>query len=319
MREAVRASGPEQDNTGRYLTSLRKRELLDAEEEVILSKRIEAGLFAEHLLSLAEDDEEGQRLPVVATRDALLTIAEEGREAKALFIESNLRLVANLAKRYIGGRSHLQYDDLVQEGNKGLIRAVEKFDYQKGFKFSTYATWWIRQAITRSLPEQDQGIRIPVHKWEDINKLGSRIRKYEKENYTEPTDEELSEELGWSLDRVQQAKEAMHIFISLDAPVGEDGDSTLSDVVSVTAPSPEDIALNNVERTELEDAISELDDRSAAIIRMRYGLLDGEPWSLADIGKRFELSRERVRQLEVKALEKLKEIMYSEGSDKLSA
>jgi RNA polymerase sigma factor (sigma-70 family) len=295
----------ERDLVGVYLHEISRTPLLDAAQEVELSKAIEAGLYAEHLL------EEGT-LPQGVGSEELERLVLEGERAKDLFIRANLRLVVSIARRYV--RSGMPMLDLIQEGNTGLVRAVEKFDYERGFKFSTYATWWIRQAISRAIAQQERTVRLPVHLVEDVNRMRSVARQLTRELGSDPEPEQIAAALGVTLDRVMELIRWSQDTVSLDTPVGDDGDTNLGDLVADSdAPSPEEIVLTALERQRIESLLNHLDDRSAGIMRARYGLEDGREHSLTEVASRFSLSRERIRQLEIQALGRLRELARAEG------
>ncbi len=297
----------ERDLVGVYLHEISRTPLLDAAEEVDLSKAVEAGLYATSLLA------EGQ-LPEHITRQELRQLAAEGRAAKEKFVKANLRLVVSIARRYV--RSGMPMLDLIQEGNTGLVRAVEKFDYQRGFKFSTYATWWIRQAISRAIAQQERTVRLPVHLVEDVNRMRNAARQYTREHGQDPEPEQLAEALSVPVERVLELIRWSQDTVSLDTPVGDDGDTHLGDLVADSdEPSPEDVVLAGLERERLEILLAHLDERSAGIVRARYGLEDGREHSLTEVASRFSLSRERIRQLEIQALSRLRELARSEGLD----
>ncbi len=282
-----------------YLNEIGKVALLNAEQEVDLSKRIEAGLYAEHILNDPDTD-----ITRARKRDLKL-LAGDGARAKDHLLEANLRLVVSLAKRYTGhGMSFL---DLIQEGNLGLIRAVEKFDYTKGFKFSTYATWWIRQAITRAMADQGRTIRLPVHMVEQVNKLQRARRLLHQQLGRDATDQELAEELDISPERVAELTAHARDLVSLDQNVGDDGESQLGDFIEDTdATDAEDAVTFQLMRSQLDDVLGTLESREQQVLRMRYGLDDGKPRTLDDIGKEFGLSRERIRQIERETMAKLR-------------
>jgi RNA polymerase primary sigma factor len=295
------------DSVGLYLDEIARTPLLDAATEVELSKAIEAGLFAEHLLSTGRVGRAKGGAPKRATCDELEWIAEEGQRATQRFIQANLRLVVSIARKY--GRSAMPMLDLVQEGNTGLIRAVEKFDYEKGFKFSTYATWWVRQAITRGIAQQARVVRLPVHVVEELNQIGSARRNLERRLGREPEPAELAAELDMSVERVLDLMAWGRDHVSLDTPVDEDGDTSLGDLVAKeTMPGPDSAVLDDESRRRLDDLVELLDERSADVIRSRYGLVDGRQEKLADIGARHGVSAERVRQLEREALAQLRKL-----------
>ena len=295
----------ERDLVGVYLHEISKTPLLDAAQEVDLSKNIEAGLYAEYLLELDE-------LPAKWDRDELKAMVRLGDTAKDLFIRANLRLVVSIARRYV--RSGMPMLDLIQEGNTGLVRAVEKFDYERGFKFSTYATWWIRQAISRAIAQQERTVRLPVHLVEDVNRMRNVVRQLTRELGGEPEVIQIADALGVTVERVVELKRWSQDTVSLDTPVGDDGDTSLGDLVSDNdSPSPEDVVVASMERTRIAGLLGHLDDRSAGIMRARYGLEDGREHSLTEVASRFSLSRERIRQLEIQALGRLRELARAEG------
>jgi RNA polymerase primary sigma factor len=293
------------DSVGMYLDEIARTPLLDAITEVELSKTIEAGLLAEHLLAEGRVGRKKGGAPKYANEDELVWLAEEGQRAIQRFIEANLRLVVSIARKY--GRSQMPMLDLVQEGNTGLIRAVEKFDYAKGYKFSTYATWWVRQAITRGIAQQARVVRLPVHVVEELNQVGAARRTLERQLGRDPEPEEIAAELDMSLDRVLDLMSWGREHVSLDTPVDEDGDTSLGDLIAQeTAPGPDSTFLDVESRDRLGHLVELLDDRAADIIRSRYGLVDGRQHKLADIGAKHGISAERVRQLEREALQKLR-------------
>ena len=295
------------DSVGLYLDEIARTPLLDAVTEVELAKAIEAGLFAKHLLEEGRVGRKKGGAPKYATQAELEWLVEEGERAVQRFIEANLRLVVSIARKY--GRSQMPMLDLVQEGNTGLIRAVEKFDYRKGFKFSTYATWWVRQAITRGIAQQARVVRLPVHVVEELNQVGAARRTLERQLGREPEPQEIADELGIELDRVVDLLSWGREHVSLDTPVDEDGDTSLGDLIAQeTAPGPDSTFLDVESRDRLSHLVELLDDRAADIIRSRYGLVDGRQHKLADIGAKHGISAERVRQLEREALQKLREL-----------
>ena len=295
------------DSVGLYLDEIARTPLLDAVTEVELAKAIEAGLFAKHLLEEGRVGRKKGGAPKYATQEELEWLVEEGERAVQRFIEANLRLVVSIARKY--GRSQMPMLDLVQEGNTGLIRAVEKFDYRKGFKFSTYATWWVRQAITRGIAQQARVVRLPVHVVEELNQVGAARRTLERQLGREPEPQEIADELGIELDRVVDLLSCGREHVSLDTPVDEDGDTSLGDLIAQeTAPGPDSTFLDVESRDRLSHLVELLDDRAADIIRSRYGLVDGRQHKLADIGAKHGISAERVRQLEREALQKLREL-----------
>jgi RNA polymerase primary sigma factor len=293
------------DSVGLYLDEIARTPLLDAVTEVELSKTIEAGLMAEALLKEGRVGRRKGGAPMRATQEELEWIAAEGQRAVQTFINANLRLVVSIARKY--GRSQMPMLDLIQEGNTGLIRAVEKFDYAKGYKFSTYATWWVRQAITRGIAQQARVVRLPVHVVEELNQVGGARRTLERQLGREPEPAEIATELGMDVDRVLDLLSWGREHVSLDTPVDEDGDTSLGDLMAQeTAPSPDLTVLDTESRDRLNDLVCLLDDRAADIIRSRYGLTDGRQHKLADIGVKHGISAERVRQLEREALQKLR-------------
>ena len=295
------------DSVGLYLDEIARTPLLDAVTEVELAKAIEAGLFAKHLLEEGRVGRKKGGAPKYATQEELEWLVEEGERAVQRFIEANLRLVVSIARKY--GRSQMPMLDLVQEGNTGLIRAVEKFDYRKGFKFSTYATWWVRQAITRGIAQQARVVRLPVHVVEELNQVGAARRTLERQLGREPEPQEIADELGIELDRVVDLLSWGREHVSLDTPVDEDGDTSLGDLIAQeTAPGPDSTFLDVESRDRLSHLVELLDDRAADIIRSRYGLVDGRQHKLADIGAKHGISAERVRQLEREALQKLRRL-----------
>ncbi len=295
------------DSVGMYLDEIARTPLLDAATEVELSKTIEAGLFAQHLLDTGRIARARGGAPKRASREELEWLVREGDKALQQFIQANLRLVVSIARKY--GRSAMPMLDLIQEGNTGLIRAVEKFDYAKGFKFSTYATWWVRQAITRGIAQQARVVRLPVHVVEELNQIGSARRTLERQLGREPEPQEIANELGIEVDRVLELISWGRDHVSLDTPVDEDGDTSLGDLVArEAAPGPDSAVLDVESRQRLDELVELLDERSADVIRSRYGLTDGRQEKLADIGARHGVSAERVRQLEREALAKLRKL-----------
>ena len=291
-------SGATADPVKDYLKQIGKVALLNAELEVELAKRIEAGLFAEEKLATAKNLAPAER------RD-LSWVVKDGARAKSHLLEANLRLVVSLAKRYTG--RGMQFLDLIQEGNLGLIRAVEKFDYTKGYKFSTYATWWIRQAITRAMADQARTIRIPVHMVEVINKLARVQRQLLQDLGREPTPEELAAELDMTPEKVVEVQKYGREPISLSTPLGEDGDSEFGDLIEDTeAVVPADAVGFTMLQQELERVLDSLHPREAGVIRSRFGLGDGVQMTLDQIGEKFGVTRERIRQIESKTMSKLR-------------
>ncbi len=287
------------DAVGLYLDAIAKTPLLTAVGEVELARAIEAGLFAQKIL----DGEATSSIQ--ATDDELAEIAAEGERAMQQFVQANLRLVVSVARKY--GRSQMPLLDLVQEGNTGLIRAVEKFDYAKGFKFSTYATWWVRQAISRGIAQQGRIVRLPVHVAEQVNQVSAVRRNLERQLGREPELAEIAEELGLEESKVVDLLRYSRDHVSLDAPVEADGDTALGDLIArETAPGPDEMVLDAEERARLEEMLSDLDERSQDVVRRRYGLLDGRQAKLADIGTHWGITAERVRQIERQALAQLR-------------
>jgi RNA polymerase primary sigma factor len=295
------------DSVGMYLAEIARTPLLDAEREVELSRTIEAGLFARHLLDEGRVGRAKGGAPKRADREELEWIAAEGERAMQEFVQANLRLVVSIARKY--GRSAMPMLDLVQEGNTGLIRAVEKFDYSKGFKFSTYATWWVRQAITRGIAQQARVVRLPVHVVEELNQVTAARRNLERELGYDPDPGEIAMVLDMDVDRVIDLISWGRDHVSLDTPVDEDGDTSLGDLIArEQAPGPDESVMSDATRQLLGGLIDHLGDREADIVRSRFGLVDGRQQKLADIGKRHGISAERVRQLEREALATLRRI-----------
>ncbi|GAA2926129.1 RNA polymerase sigma factor [Streptomyces enissocaesilis] len=296
--QQVMVAGATADPVKDYLKLIGKVPLLNAEQEVELAKRIEAGLFSEHKL-----EEEDEQDPVF--RRELEILVEDGRRAKNHLLEANLRLVVSLAKRYTG--RGMLFLDLIQEGNVGLIRAVEKFDYTKGFKFSTYATWWIRQAITRAMADQARTIRIPVHMVEVINKLARVQRQMLQDLGREPTPEELAKELDMTPEKVIEVQKYGREPISLHTPLGEEGDSEFGDLIEDSeAVVPADAVSFTFLQEQLHSVLDTLSEREAGVVSMRFGLADGQPKTLDEIGKVYGVTRERIRQIESKTMSKLR-------------
>ena len=295
----VAAAGATADPVKDYLKQIGKVPLLNAEQEVELAKRIEAGLFAEEKLA------EGRGTLRPDARGDLEWIADDGRRAKNHLLEANLRLVVSLAKRYTG--RGMLFLDLIQEGNLGLIRAVEKFDYTKGYKFSTYATWWIRQAITRAMADQARTIRIPVHMVEVINKLARVQRQMLQDLGREPTPEELAAELDMTPEKVIEVQKYGREPISLHTPLGEDGDSEFGDLIEDSeAIQPGEAVSFTLLQEQLHSVLDTLSEREAGVVSMRFGLTDGQPKTLDEIGKVYGVTRERIRQIESKTMSKLR-------------
>ncbi len=295
------------DSVGLYLDEIARNPLLDAATEVELAKTIEAGLMAQHLLDTGRVGRAKGGAPMRATREELEWLAEEGQKAIDTFITANLRLVVSIARKY--GRAQMPMLDLIQEGNTGLIRAVEKFDYAKGYKFSTYATWWVRQAITRGIAQQARVVRLPVHVVEELNQIGGARRTLERQLGRDPEPEEIAHELDMAVERVIDLLAWGREHVSLDTPVDEDGDTSLGDLMAQESTPGPDLEVLDVEsRDRLNALVGRLDDRSADIIRSRYGLVDGRQHKLADIGLKHGISAERVRQLEREALQRLRRL-----------
>jgi RNA polymerase nonessential primary-like sigma factor len=292
------AQGPAADLVRVYLNGIGRTALLTAAQEVELAKRIEAGVFAQHML---ENETFG-----TAKRAELEALVRDGHLGKNHLLEANLRLVVSLAKRYTGRGMPLL--DLIQEGNLGLIRAVEKFDYTKGFKFSTYATWWIRQAITRGMADQGRTIRLPVHLVEQVNKLARLKRDLHQQLGREATTDELAAEVGLTPEKVADLLDHARDPVSLDMPVGSEEDAPLGDFIEDgEATDAESAVISGLLHDDLRRVLSTLDEREQSVIRLRYGLDDGQPHTLDQIGKRFGLSRERVRQIEREVMSKLRQ------------
>lgn len=290
------------DSVRAYLKQIGKVALLNAEQEVSLAKRVEAGLYAQYRLQ--EIKESGEKLSPMNRRD-LREIERDGRRAKNHLLEANLRLVVSLAKRYTG--RGMAFLDLIQEGNLGLIRAVEKFDYVKGYKFSTYATWWIRQAITRAMADQARTIRIPVHMVEVINKLGRIQRELLQDLGREPTPEELAREMDITVDKVLEIQQYAREPISLDQTIGDEGDSQLGDFIEDSeAVVAVDAVSFRLLQDQLQDVLHTLSDREAGVVKLRFGLTDGMPRTLDEIGQVYGVTRERIRQIESKTMSKLR-------------
>jgi RNA polymerase nonessential primary-like sigma factor len=293
------AQSPAADLVRVYLNGIGRTALLTAQDEVDLAKRIEAGVFAGHVLGSGARISPGRRAD-------LNQLVREGRRAKDHLLEANLRLVVSLAKRYTGRGMPLL--DLIQEGNLGLIRAVEKFDYTKGFKFSTYATWWIRQAITRGMADQSRTIRLPVHLVEQVNKLARVKRDLHQQLGREATHEELSAETGIPAEKISDLLDHSRDPVSLDMPVGAEEEAPLGDFIEDSeAADAESAVISGFLQDDLRRVLATLDEREQNVIRLRYGLDDGQPRTLDQIGKRFGLSRERVRQIEREVMAKLRQ------------
>ena len=297
--QQVTVAGATADPVKDYLKQIGKVSLLNAEQEVDLARRIEAGLYAEELLKTTSNDLSSRQ------RRELHILAQDGQQAKNHLLEAKLRLVVSLAKRYTG--RGMQFLDLIQEGNLGLIRAVEKFDYTKGYKFSTYATWWIRQAITRAMADQARTIRIPVHMVEVINKLARVQRQMLQDLGREPTPEELAKELDMTPEKVVEVQKYGREPISLHTPLGEDGDSEFGDLIEDSeAIVPADAVSFTLLQEQLHRVLDTLSEREAGVVSMRFGLGDGQPKTLDEIGKVYGVTRERIRQIESKTMSKLR-------------
>lgn len=298
-KRRVVTAGATADPVKDYLKQIGRVSLLNAEQEVDLSERIEAGLYAQHLL-----DTEGEGMDFKRRRE-LKWAANDGKKAKDHLLEANLRLVVSLAKRYTG--RGMLFLDLIQEGNLGLIRAVEKFDYTKGYKFSTYATWWIRQAITRAIADQARTIRIPVHMVETINKLVRIQRQLLQELGREPSPEEIGKEMGLPAERVREIQKISQEPVSLETPIGEEEDSQLGDFIEDDAAVvPPDAASFSMLQEQLSKVLDGLAERERKVISLRFGLEDGHPRTLEEVGREFGVTRERIRQIESKTLAKLR-------------
>ena len=293
------------DAVGLYLEGIAKTPLLTAAEEVELAKTIEVGLYAEKIRSgvvtpAERGDNAGQ-----PTEEELDFLIEDGRRALQRFVTANLRLVVSVARKY--GRSQMPLLDLVQEGNTGLIRAVEKFDYTKGFKFSTYGTWWVRQSISRGIAQQGRIVRLPVHVAEQVNQVGAVRRTLERRLGRDPELVEIADEMGIDAERVMDLIRYGREHVSLDAPVEEGGDTALGDLIArEPMPGPDEVYMDAEEHQRLESMLDELDERSADVVRRRYGLVDGRQAKLADIGAVWGITAERVRQIERHAIAKLR-------------
>ncbi|NHD17407.1 MULTISPECIES: sigma-70 family RNA polymerase sigma factor [Actinopolyspora] len=291
--------GPSADLVRVYLNGIGRTALLSAQDEVDLAKRIEAGVYAKHLLDTSEDLSRERRADLKA-------VVRDGSDAKNHLMEANLRLVVSLAKRYTGRGMPLL--DLIQEGNLGLIRAVEKFDYTKGYKFSTYATWWIRQAITRGMADQSRTIRLPVHLVEQVNKLARIKRDLHQKLGREATEEEIAAEADMTVEKVVDLMDHSKDPVSLDMPVGSEEDAPLGDFIEDSeGADAENAVISGFLQDDLRRVLDTLEGREQQVIRMRYGVDDGQPRTLDQIGKAFGLSRERVRQIEREVMSKLRQ------------
>ena len=311
--EKIDLSVPEgvsvEDPVRMYLKEIGKVPLLSADEEIELAQKMEAGSVAVEKIPLlkerlAETGEEQEKEEIQAEIKALQLDVDRGSDAKKRLAEANLRLVVSIAKRYVG--RGMQFLDLIQEGNLGLIKAVEKFDYRKGYKFSTYATWWIRQAITRAIADQARTIRIPVHMVETINKLIRVSRQLLQELGREPTPEEIAEEMKMPVERVREILKISQEPVSLETPIGEEEDSHLGDFIKDdNVPVPADAATFTLLKEQLEEVLGTLTEREQKVLTLRFGLEDGRARTLEEVGKEFNVTRERIRQIEAKALRKL--------------
>ena len=293
------------DSVGLYLDEIARTPLLDAITEVELSKAIEAGLFAQ---SLIDEGRVGRRkggAPKYASQEELEWMVEEGERAIQRFIESNLRLVVSIARKY--GRSQMPMLDLVQEGNTGLIRAVEKFDYRKGFKFSTYATWWIRQAVARAIADKGRTIRMPVHVVEKLNRIMRSERKLRAELGREPVIDEIARDVEMTPDEVAQIRRSAQVPVSLEKPVGDDDESEFGHFLAdETAPLPDELAETTLQREALRSILGALSERERLVLELRYGLDGQQPRTLDEVGRAFNVTRERIRQIEHQGLKKLR-------------
>ncbi|WP_038039108.1 RNA polymerase sigma factor RpoD [Thermorudis peleae] len=291
------------DTVRLYLQEIGETALLTAEEEVWLAKRMERGKVAEARLARGDYATEEER-------QALLADKEDGEQARAHLIQANLRLVVSVAKKYVG--RGLSFLDLIQEGNIGLMKATDKFDYKRGYKFSTYATWWIRQAITRAIADQSRTIRLPVHVGETLNRVKKMSHRLQQILEREPTQLEVARALDMPEEKIRQVLEAARLPISLEAPIGQDGDAFLGDFIEdESMPSPLELASQQLLRRQIEEALSRLSERERRIIALRFGLEDGQFRTLEEVGREFGITRERIRQIEAKALRKLRHPSYS--------
>ncbi len=294
-----------------YLKEIGQIPLLTTNRELELSRTVQEGLMADEILKAVKD---GKKEISDEEKERLQNFVIEGKDARDTLIESNLRLVVSIAKKYTG--RGMQFQDLIQEGNMGLMKAVNKFDPTKGFKFSTYATWWIRQAITRAIADQARTIRIPVHMVETINKLVRIQRKLTQELRREPTPEEIAQEMKISVEKVQQIQKIAQEPISMENPVGEEEDTTYGDFISDReTPNPLDYTINEKYKEEIDTVLKTLTPREEKVLRLRFGLVDGKPHTLEEVGKEFGVTRERIRQIEGKAIRRLK---HPKRKDRLS-
>ena len=285
-----------------YLKEIGQIPLLSVTRELELSRSVQEGLFAERTLDAINN---GRKKATPEELEQLEIAASEGQEACDILTESNLRLVVSIAKKFLG--RGMQFQDLIQEGNMGLMKAVKKFDHTRGFKFSTYATWWIKQAITRAIADQGRTIRIPVHMVETINRMVRTQRKLTQDLRREPTPQEIADEMGISVEKVQQIQKIAQEPVSLETPVGEEDDSTLGDFVhDIEMPNPLEYTMNEKFKEEIDKFLKELTPREEKVIRLRYGLIDGRSRTLEEVGKEFDVTRERIRQIEAKALRRLR-------------
>ena len=299
---SINAPTSSDDPVKMYLKEIGAINLLTTQEEIQYSSRVQQSLFAEETLKYIEN---GERVAEPGEIERMQEYIINGEDARDILIESNLRLVVSIAKRYLG--RGMQFQDLIQEGNMGLMKAVNKFDPTKGFKFSTYATWWIRQAITRAIADQARTIRVPVHMVETINKLVRTQRKLTQELRREPTQEELAAEMKITVEKVQQIQKIAQEPVSLETPVGEEDDSSLGDFVhDAETPNPLDYTINEKYKEEINNVLKTLTEREEQVLRLRYGLVDGKQHTLEEVGKVFGVTRERIRQIESKALRRLR-------------
>ncbi len=308
-----RSNGPERDDVdmvGQYLGQIGATPLLTAAQEVELAKRIEAGLYAAELLRRADA---GADLPPGQSRDELEALVRDGQQAKDHMIRANLRLVVSVARRYYR-HSGLAFLDVIQDGNLGLIRAVEKFDYTKGFKFSTYATWWIRQAIERGRADRSRTVRLPVHVVEKLNRIGRVERNLAIQLGRDPTLAEIADEAEMSVEQIERLRELTRAAVSLDTPIGDDGETNIGDLIEdADVLQPADVVEYHAMTDGLHSLVASLPPREATIIKLRYGLEDGRQHTLAEVAERVGLTRERVRQLEKHALARLRDPRRNAG------